>query len=123
LENSLFGNECYIASSSNPLKLELTTAPPGTPGKISERAEGGILVISGTSLVDSASSAPEATGCGAFGLLDGLINKKLGLPAATGNSAVLNGTEEQANAAFVHEAKKGRGGLSKGEPGVVADPA
>jgi len=63
-------------------------------------------VISNTSLVDSAFSAPKATGCGPFGLLDGLINEKLGLPATTGNRAVLNGTEEEASAELVKESEE-----------------
>lgn len=109
LENSLLGSSCYIGSNTEPVNLELTTGTSGTlkgkKGKVSSRAEGGILVISNTSLVDSMFTAPKATGCGPFGLLDGLINKKLGLPATTGNVAVLNGTEEQANAALVEESE------------------
>lgn len=109
LENSLLGSECYIGSSTEPVNLELTTgasgALKGKAGETSSRAEGGILVISKTSLVDSTFTAPKATGCGPFGLLDELINAKLGLPATTGNKAILNGTEEQANAALVEESE------------------
>jgi len=111
LENPLLGNECYIGSSAEPIQLELTTgtsgALKGKKGNTFTRAEGGILVISNTSLVDSMFTAPKATGCGAFGLLDGLINKKLGLPASTGNVAVLNGTEEEASAELVKESEEG----------------
>jgi len=110
LENFLFGSECYVGSSTEPVNLELTTGTSGTlkgkKGSTSTRAEGGILVISNTSLVDSAFSAPKATGCGPFGLLDGLINEKLGLPATTGNRAVLNGTEEEASAELVKESEE-----------------
>jgi len=110
LENFLFGSECYIGSSSSPVNLELTTGTSGTlkgkKGSTSDRAEGGILVISNTTLVDSAFTAPKATGCGPFGLLDGLIDEKLGLPATTGNVAVLNGTEEEASAALVKESEE-----------------
>ena len=109
LENTLFGEECYIGSSSHPITLALTTGTSGslkgTLGTTSNRAEGGILVISGTKLVDTNFSAPEATGCGIFGLLDGIVNSKLGLPASTGNTAELIGTEEQANSELVLESE------------------
>jgi hypothetical protein len=110
LENSLFGEECYIGSNSNPVKLALTTGTSGTlKGKLGEtesKAGGGILVIKNTTLVDTNFAAPEAKGCGVFGLLDGIINSKLGLPASTGNTAKLNGTEEQANAGRVRRSEE-----------------
>ena len=110
-ENPLFGSSCYIGSNTNPVKLELTSgtsgALKGKAGEESDRAEGGMLVIKNTTLVDSGFAAPAATGCGPFGLLDSLINSKLGLPATTGNAAVLNGTEEQANAELVKESEEG----------------
>ena len=111
LENSLFGSECYIGSTSEPIKLELTTGatkggPTGKPGTKTSKEEGKILVISGTSLVSNTFSAPKATGCGLFGVLDGLIDEKLGLPAASGsNTAVLNGKVEIANSEFVEESE------------------
>ena len=49
-------------------------------------------------------AAPEATGCGYGGLLDSLINTKLGLPAAAGtNTAIFNGTHEQASSEDVEK--------------------
>jgi hypothetical protein len=102
LENALFGSECYVGSSSEPIKLELTSGTSGTLkgklGELSTKAEGGILVVKNNTIVDSAFAAPEAKGCGIGGILDGLINSKLGLPAKTGNTAVLNNTIEEANA-------------------------
>jgi hypothetical protein len=109
LENPLLGGSCYIGSNSEPIELELTTgtsgALKGKKGNTSTKAEGGILVISNTSFVDSAFTAPKANGCGPLGLFDGLIDSKLGLPATTGNVAVLNGTEEQANSELVEESE------------------
>jgi len=109
LENTLLGPECYVGSSTEPVNLELTTGPSGTlkgkKGSTLSKAHGKILQISNTSLVDSAFTAPKANGCG-FGLLDGLIDSKLGLPATTGNLAVLNGTEEIANSEFVEESEE-----------------
>jgi len=101
LENPLLGSNCYIGSGTNPIKLELSSAAPGKVGTISTRAKGGILVITNNTLVDSTFVAPAATGCGPLGLLDGLLNSKLGLPATTGNNAVLNNTLEEANSELV----------------------
>jgi hypothetical protein len=116
LENTFLGSECYIGSNSSPITLALTTgttspkAPnkpiKGTPGESSERAEGGIGVITGNTLVNNTFSAPEATGCGGIFsfLLDPIIDSKIGLPAASGyNTAILNNTVEQASAEIVRE--------------------
>ncbi len=109
LENPLLGKECYIGSNSNPIELELTTGstiggPTGSPGRASTKEEGGILVINGTSLVSNTFSVPGATGCGPFGLLDGVIDSKIGLPSAAGkNTAILNGKVEIANSEIVEE--------------------
>jgi hypothetical protein len=111
LENPLLGSECYIGSNSSPITLNLTTGkttggPTGNPGEQTTIEEGGILVISKISLVSNTFTAPGATGCGLFGLLDGIINEKIGLPAASGKStAVLNGKVELASASLVEESE------------------
>ncbi len=116
LENALFGSKCYVGSSSDPIMLDLTTgttSPPlpnmpisGNPGTKKTKEGGGILEISGVKLVNNSFSAPGATGCGLFGLLDGLINAKLGLPSAAGNNtAILNGKVEIANSELVEESE------------------
>jgi hypothetical protein len=113
LENSLLGSECYIGSSSEPIELALTTgstSPPapnksikGKLGKLSSRAKGRILVITENTLVGNAFSVGKAHGCG-LGLLDGIIESKLGLPSPAGeNTAILNNTVEQASASAVEE--------------------
>jgi hypothetical protein len=107
LENPLFGSECYIGSNKEPITLNLTTGattggPTGKPGEQTSKEEGGILVVSGVSLVSNTFTAPKATGCGLLGILDGLINEKIGLPS-TKNTAVLNGSVEIANASLVEE--------------------
>jgi hypothetical protein len=109
LENPLLGSECYIGSTKEPITLNLTTGattggPTGKPGTKSTTEEGGILVISGTSLVSNTFTAPKATGCGLLGLLDGIINSKIGLPS-TKNTAVLNGKVEIANSELVEESE------------------
>jgi len=93
----------------DPITLNLTTGatsggPTGKPGTETTKEEGGIAVISGDSLVSNTFTAPKATGCGLFGVLDGLINEKLGLPS-TKNTAVLNGKVEIANAESVEESE------------------
>jgi hypothetical protein len=107
LENPLLGGECYIGSSSEPIELALTTgttSPPapnkaikGKLGEITSKEKGKILVIKKNTLVGNAFAVGKAHGCGLLGVLDGLIEAKLGLPSAAGkNTAILNNTVEQA---------------------------
>jgi hypothetical protein len=119
LENPLLGNACYIGSGTEPIVLKLTTGttkPPlpntsitGKIGEFSSRAEGGILVIKNNSLVDNLFAVPAAKGCGgkAFeALIDPIVNAKLGLPSPSGNNtAILNGTLEQAGAEAARESE------------------
>lgn len=111
LENPLLGSECYIGSNSNPIKLELTSGTSGSlkgsAGENSSKAEGEIQVVEHNSLVDGTFSAPGVTGCGGLlsALLDPIINDKIGLPATSGNAAVLNNTIELAGIEFVRESE------------------
>ena len=116
LENSFLGSECYVGSNSSPIVINLTTgttAPPlpnkpisGSAGELKFNSEFTILTISKNSLVNNSFATPGASGCGgifAF-LIDPIINSKLGLPSAAGhNTAVLNGTLQQAGAEIVRE--------------------
>jgi hypothetical protein len=109
LENPLLGSECYIGSTKEPITLNLTTGattggPTGKPGTQIEKEGGGILEISGLSLVSNTFTAPKATGCGLLGLLDGIIDSKIGLPSSK-NTAVLNGKVELANSELVEESE------------------
>ena len=113
LENPLLGAECYIGSNSNPMTLHLSTGKSGSLtgklGEISTKAEGGILVVKNSRLVDNTFTAPGVTGCGGLVsfLLDPIINAKLGLPASSGtNSAVLNTTLELASNGLVLESEE-----------------
>ncbi len=114
LENSLFGSECYIGSNSEPVELALTsgaTSPEapnksikGSKGEKTTRGGGRILVISGVKLVGNAFKVGKAHGCGAFGILDGIIESKLGLPSPDGeNTAILNNKVEQTSAFAAEE--------------------
>jgi hypothetical protein len=107
LENPFLGSECYIGSNSKPISIALTTGTSGTvkgtPGKEEFIAEGLILRFSKNSLVNGTFAAPEVSGC-AGGLLNSVVDSKLGLPSASGkNTAVLNGTLSQAGSEIVKE--------------------
>ncbi len=115
LGNVFLGNECYVGSEASPIVLHLTTgttSPPapnkpikGSAGALEILEEGNLVRLSGGSLVDNAWAAPGAHGCGGKlveGIVDEAVNKELGLPAAAGNNtAILNGTLEEAVAAAV----------------------
>jgi hypothetical protein len=116
LENPLLGGECYIGSNSEPIELALTTgatSPPapnksikGKLGELTSKAGGEILVIKHNTLVGNAFAVGKAHGCGLLGVLDGLIESKLGLPSAAGkNTAMLNNTVEQAGHDAVEESE------------------
>lgn len=93
LIHSVLGNNCYVGSTSNPMKLKmnLTTAPELTVDPTFE-----ILHIKKTTYVDKTFSAPGASGCvlTLFGFIpisiNGLVNTQSGLPAASGNETTQN---------------------------------
>ncbi len=106
LENPFLGPNCYIGSSTTPVRLKLTvgtTAPPapnspitGSVGTISQNSGGSVTTASGATLVDNAFSVPAASNCG-YLLPDMLVittavNLKEGLPAPAGkNTAIMTG--------------------------------
>jgi hypothetical protein len=114
LDNPLLGSSCYIGSNTSPIVIDLTTGttsppPPNTPikgakGHAEFKDEFNLVIVRENSLVNNSFAAPGAKGCGGLFsfLLDPIINGKLGLPAASGhNTAILNGTLEDANAPAV----------------------
>ncbi len=116
LENPLLGGSCYIGSNSHPIVIPLTTgttSPPppnkpitGNPGTLEALEESEILQIKGNSLVNNEFAAPATNGCGGlFEFLIGpIINGQLGVPSAAGhNTAILNGTLDQAASESVVE--------------------
>jgi hypothetical protein len=117
LGNPLLGNSCEIGSESNPVVLKLTTgttSPPapnkpitGAPGTFGSNPGGTIATFTGASLVDNSFAAPQTHGCGGLLelLVNPLVNTIVGLPAASGhNTAILDGTLEQASAKVVKKA-------------------
>jgi hypothetical protein len=115
LENPFLGSECYIGSASEPITLNMTTGttsppPPNQPisgadSGISFKDEGGIVEAEHVSAVDNSFSVPTVNGCGGALLaaaIDPVIDLKLGLPSPAGkNTAILNGSVEQALAYYV----------------------
>lgn len=106
LKNPLLGNNCYIGSEANPIRLQLTTGttsppPPNTPikgkaGSAKEEEENShaLLATTEVALVDNSFSVPVAEGCGgalSF-LVDPMLDHKFGLPSAAGhNTLILEG--------------------------------
>jgi hypothetical protein len=124
LENSFLGNNCFVGSKAKPVDIELTTgttSPPlpnepitGSIGEIEVKDEGTLLILKKNSLVNNSFAAPEAEGCGSqilFGIftktIDNAVDSELELPSAAGNNtAILNGTLENAFAAAVKASEK-----------------
>lgn len=106
LKNTLLGNACYIGSEAHPIQLNLSTGTsgklkgkPGEPETLKEFIEGETkpvraLRLSENSLVDNTFKVPGAEGCGEFlgikGLLDFVVNAKIGLPAEKENENAAN---------------------------------
>ncbi|HTU75015.1 MAG TPA: hypothetical protein VMG38_15985 [Trebonia sp.] len=95
LVNPLLGSDCYIGSNASPILLtpENLTAPKigaeffdanGTPD-----TAGVMESIASTGGTEGAGSAPipGATGCGLLGVLDGVVDLKVGLPSPAGQSS------------------------------------
>lgn len=105
LDNPLFGDNCYVGSSTNPVVWNLradTTSPPppnkpitGSGGQVTFLEGGRVLRLDGAVLVDNAWAAPAAKGCGGLFsfLIDPIVNSSSGLPSAAGkNTAILKNT-------------------------------
>jgi hypothetical protein len=107
LENAILGNNCYIGSESKPVQINFTTGTSGSlkgsAGSLSFNETFTIITIKGGKLVNGTYSAPAASGCGGIFsfLVDPLVNSILGLPAASGNTATLEGVLQDASAKAV----------------------
>jgi hypothetical protein len=116
LINSVLGNNCYVGSPSNPIKLNMTTgttSPPapakpitGKDPEISFDEVKHIIFAKNGEFVDNSFSAPGASGCTLtlFGFIpisiNGLVNSQSGLPAAAGT----NETRQVTDTEFVESA-------------------
>lgn len=118
LINGVLGNNCYVGSTSNPIKLHLTTgttAPPPPNKPITGKDPGfevdglGIIHANGAVYVDNVFSAPGASGCvlTLFGFIpisiNGLVNSQSGLPSPSGtNETIQNNDTEIAFRSLVY---------------------
>jgi hypothetical protein len=110
LSNPFLGSNCFIGSNTNPIVLRpanLTQPalrivrfdPNGAPNPAGVM---GYAVTEGASQGDSTFAVPGASGCGLFGLLDGAVNLRQGLPSPAGaNSIVLNNATTQFGGHFL----------------------
>ncbi len=113
IENPLLGSTCYLGSESAPIVTELSSGTSGSLkgkfGTLGSRAEGDIAVITDNTLVNNTVSVPGAHGCGGSlfeGVLDPIVNARLGIPAGKGkNKVTLNGTLEQTSARAARESE------------------
>jgi hypothetical protein len=115
LDNAFLGSNCYLGSSSSPIKIDFTTGttsppPPNTPisgsvGTFEPNEAGTLLTLSGGKLVNNSFSSPGASGCGGIlfsWAVDPLVNSILGTPSPAGkNTAILEGKLQLAEAAAV----------------------
>ncbi len=117
LNNAILGSACYLGSKAHPVTFELTTGttnPPkpnvpikGTVGELKFNEAFTKVTVSGNKVVDNAFSAPGTEGCGGIFsfFINELVEKILGVPSAAGrNTAILEGSLENATAAAVVEA-------------------
>jgi hypothetical protein len=111
LINPALGNNCYVGSNSNPIKLNLTTgttnpplpAQPITGSQPTEVFvdEKNIFHANGIKFVDNAFSAPGASGCvlTLFGFIpisiNGLVNTQSGLPSPAGYNETIQYVKQE----------------------------
>ncbi|MEU0400724.1 hypothetical protein ABZ318_10795 [Streptomyces sp. NPDC006197] len=103
LQNPFLGSNCYIGTKSNPIVLRPSnlTSPDFSverydgDGSPNEEGDMSRLNILGSTQVDRTFAVPGASGCGlGLGLVNGAVNLKTGLPAASGrNSITLDNTQ------------------------------
>lgn len=98
LVNVLLGMNCHIGTDSNPVRLNLitgTTNPPPPNRPISGFLPEGRFIppnqLQGIGVinVENSFAVPGASSCGlGLGLINTLVNLKLGLPSAAGNNSI-----------------------------------
>jgi len=101
LTNPIIGPGCQIGSDSTPVRVNLivgTTAPPAPNRPISGRlgtiSTGSYVGFTGNVHVDNSFSIPGASGCGiGLGLINSIVNLKLGLPSTGGNNTMIVGND------------------------------
>ena len=114
LENPFLGSNCYVGSNGSPVVWNLTSGKTadekleGSAGKI-EFLEGGLILrLNENKLVENAWAAPKASGCGGLFsfIIDPIVNASAGLPASSGNVAILENKIDIATSAAVKYVKE-----------------
>jgi hypothetical protein len=114
LDNPVLGSACFIGSTAEAVSIHLTTGttnPPGPNTSISGShakqvfaADGKIVLVPSSTLVDNAFAVPGASGCGGLAslLVDPAVDLSAGVPAAAGhNTAIMSGELETTSAQAV----------------------
>jgi hypothetical protein len=103
LHNPVLGPNCYIGSNANPIVLNLQETANSAP--VTSGA-GNALIVTGVEVEDNTFAVPGANGCGLFGILDPILDLKVGLPSPSGkNSALIDEDGELEAADFVCQAR------------------
>lgn len=102
LSNPFLGEDCYVGSTEHPIDVPFTTGQDGElhgkAGVLTSQGAGSMLVLWSDTLVSSSFSSPGVENCGVEGGADEAVDSALGLPAATGNTSVLDGVLKLAGA-------------------------
>ena len=103
LHNPVLGPNCYIGSNADPIVLNLQETPNSAPVT---SGSGNALIVSGVEVEDNTFAVPGANGCGLFGILDPILDLKVGLPSPSGkNSALIDEDGELEAAEFICQAR------------------
>lgn len=113
LQNAFLGEDCYVGSNEDPIVVEFTTGVSGelrgkNGSKLEANKAGSILSLLTDTLVSTTFASPGVEGCGVDGGADAAIDAGLGLPSASGNSSVLNGTLKLAAGSEAKEGLEGK---------------
>lgn len=105
LSNAFLGEECYVGSNEHPITVNFTSGTSGElkgkTGTVTFPTQGYLIEIRNSTIVSSDFASPGVEGCGVDGGADAAVNAALGLPAATGNSSVIDGSFSEAGARAV----------------------
>lgn len=113
LQNPFVGSSCYVGSNEHPIVVPFTTGISGdlqgkNGSKLTIDKSGAIITVLTDTLVNDTFSSPGVEGCGVEGGADEAVDSALGLPSASGNLAVLNGTLKLTGAESAKEGLEGK---------------
>jgi len=107
LHNLVLGPNCYIGSNAHPIVLNLAETPNSAPVS---NFVGNAIVVTGVEVADDTFAVPGASGCGLLGVLDPVLDLKVGLPSPSGkNSALIDQDGELEAADSVCQARGAAG--------------